>query len=179
MRLVILGFLFGFFAGDGVAVTSGLVAGGRAGDVAGIVAGLGLALMTGLKTVPDDLAVSASPVRVLKRDRRLSVVILGCGAALDLAVVVAWRLALIRGVSWGVIGLAYILVAAFCTSVETTEWPLYMFARTSLALRGQLPWRLTRFLADAHRRGVLWQAGSVYQFRHIDLRRRLASRPDR
>jgi hypothetical protein len=112
------------------------------------VAGLGLALMTGLTAVPDDLAVSACPVRVVKRDRRLSVVILGRGAALDLAGVIAWRLAQIRGVSWGVIGLAYIPVAAFCTSVETTEWRLYLFARASLALRGKLPRRLTRFLAD-------------------------------
>lgn len=32
------------------------------------------------------------------------------------------------------------------------------------------------FLSDAHeRRGVLRQAGDVYQFRHIDLQRHLAS----
>jgi len=30
------------------------------------------------------------------------------------------------------------------------------------------------FLADAHRRGVLRQAGAVYQFRHIELQHRLA-----
>ena len=33
------------------------------------------------------------------------------------------------------------------------------------------------FLADAHRRGVLRQAGAVYQFRHIELQHRLATRP--
>jgi hypothetical protein len=32
------------------------------------------------------------------------------------------------------------------------------------------------FLADAHKRGVLRQAGAVYQFRHIELQRRLATR---
>jgi hypothetical protein len=32
------------------------------------------------------------------------------------------------------------------------------------------------FLADAHRRGVLRQAGAVYQFRHIELQHRLATR---
>jgi hypothetical protein len=32
------------------------------------------------------------------------------------------------------------------------------------------------FLADAHQRGVLRQAGAVYQFRHIELQRRLANR---
>jgi hypothetical protein len=38
-----------------------------------------------------------------------------------------------------------------------------------------LPWRLMAFLADAHRRGVLRQVGSVYQFRHIELQRRLTN----
>jgi hypothetical protein len=33
------------------------------------------------------------------------------------------------------------------------------------------------FLADAHRnRGALRQVGVVYQFRHLDLQRRLANR---
>ena len=35
---------------------------------------------------------------------------------------------------------------------------------------------LMGFLADAHRRGVLRQAGAVYQFRHIELQHRLANR---
>jgi hypothetical protein len=34
-----------------------------------------------------------------------------------------------------------------------------------------------RFLADAHQRGILRQAGAVYQFRHIELQHRLATRP--
>jgi hypothetical protein len=33
------------------------------------------------------------------------------------------------------------------------------------------------FLSDVHQRGVLRQAGAVYRFRHIDLQRRLATRP--
>jgi hypothetical protein len=33
------------------------------------------------------------------------------------------------------------------------------------------------FLADAHQRGVLRQAGAVYEFRHVELQRRLATRP--
>jgi hypothetical protein len=45
-------------------------------------------------------------------------------------------------------------------------------------LRGRLPWRLVRFLADAHeQRGVLRQAGAAYQFRHVELQRHLAGRP--
>jgi hypothetical protein len=52
------------------------------------------------------------------------------------------------------------------------------FRRTArqLARTGGLPWRLTAFLEDAHRLGVLRQAGTVYQFRHARLRDRLAER---
>ena len=35
---------------------------------------------------------------------------------------------------------------------------------------------LVGFLDDAHKRGVLRQAGAAYQFRHIDLQHRLATR---
>ncbi|MBV6700453.1 NACHT domain-containing protein [Kitasatospora aureofaciens] len=52
----------------------------------------------------------------------------------------------------------------------------YAVARVVLAARGQLPWRLTAFLQDAYRRGVLRQAGSVYQFRHARVRERLMHR---
>ena len=55
-------------------------------------------------------------------------------------------------------------------------WPQYEIARAWLALPRQMPWRLMAFLADAHRRGVLRQAGAVYQFRHIELQQRLANR---
>ncbi len=55
-------------------------------------------------------------------------------------------------------------------------WPQYEIARAWLALRRRLPWRLMAFLADAHRRGVLRQAGAVYQFRHIELQHLLANR---
>ena len=41
--------------------------------------------------------------------------------------------------------------------------------------RNRLPWQLMAFLADAHQRGVLRQAGAVYQFRHIELQHRLAN----
>jgi hypothetical protein len=50
------------------------------------------------------------------------------------------------------------------------------FARGWLAFRRQLPLPLMAFLADAHQRGVLRQAGATYQFRHLELQRRLATR---
>ena len=63
-------------------------------------------------------------------------------------------------------------------SMVKTAWPLYLLTRAWLALRHQLPWPLMAFLADAHQRGIMRQAGAVYQFRHIELLHRLAARPD-
>jgi hypothetical protein len=57
-----------------------------------------------------------------------------------------------------------------------SAWPPWLTARGWLALHGRLPWPLMGFLGDAHRRGVLRQVGAVYQFRHINLQHRLATR---
>ena len=62
-------------------------------------------------------------------------------------------------------------------STFQTAWLSYVLTRGWLALHHRLPWPLMDFLNDAHRRGVLRQAGAVYQFRHIELQHRLAARP--
>ncbi|MBB4746726.1 NACHT and WD40 repeat domain-containing protein [Actinoplanes lobatus] len=56
----------------------------------------------------------------------------------------------------------------------TTAWFRFQVVRATYAIRGILPWRLTRFLEDARNREVLRQTGGVYQFRHIRLQERLA-----
>ena len=71
-------------------------------------------------------------------------------------------------------GAIFGLVLWLCMS--QTAWPSYMLIRGWLAFHRHLPWLLMSFLADAHRRGVLRQAGAVYQFRHIELQHRLANR---
>ena len=48
-------------------------------------------------------------------------------------------------------------------------WAAFVVTRCRLALTGLLPLRLMTFFADAWRRGVLRQAGGVYQFRHAHL----------
>ena len=63
-------------------------------------------------------------------------------------------------------------------ALSATCWPYYSLARLRFALAGRLPWRLQAFLAEAHRLGVLRQAGAVYQFRHATLQQRLARTPD-
>jgi hypothetical protein len=57
---------------------------------------------------------------------------------------------------------------------QGTAWVGFVLARPWLALRRGLPWRLMRFLEDAHQRGILRQAGAVYQFRHGKLQDYLA-----
>ena len=55
-----------------------------------------------------------------------------------------------------------------------SSWGWFSFTRVWLGIRGVLPLRLMSFWHDAHRRGILRQAGAVYQFRHSRLQERLA-----
>jgi hypothetical protein len=59
--------------------------------------------------------------------------------------------------------------------VSSRAWGSFCLLQIWLALRGHLPWRVMRFLDDAHRRGVLRQSGAVYQFRHARLQDQLAN----
>jgi hypothetical protein len=99
----------------------------------------------------------------LARDRQMALLLM---LAVGLAV----------GLGLGV-GLGLAVGLGLVVSTPKTAWPSYMIAKGWLALHHRLPWPLMSFLADAHQRGVLRQAGAVYQFRHIDLQHRLATRP--
>ncbi|SOD67364.1 WD domain-containing protein, G-beta repeat-containing protein [Streptomyces zhaozhouensis] len=68
-------------------------------------------------------------------------------------------------------------VAAALPILLSRAWTRFALLRLVAGARGQLPWRLMRFLADAHRRGVLRQSGGQYQFRHIRLQESLVERP--
>jgi hypothetical protein len=81
-----------------------------------------------------------------------------------------------RLVAGFVAGLLFGLSIGLEWSLFETDWPYYMLTRVWLAFHRHLPWSLMGFLADAHRRDVLRQAGAVYQFRHIELQHRLANR---
>lgn len=72
-----------------------------------------------------------------------------------------------------VVGLMFGIVVGLLV-VLPKAWGSFVFSRVWLALRGQMPWDLVTFLIDAHQRGVLRQAGGVYQFRHAMLQDYLA-----
>lgn len=91
------------------------------------------------------------------------------------------------------VGIAYGLVAGALTDpvngiivgtaigiafgVGAHAWGRWLIVvRFWLPLTGRLPWRVWGFLADAHQRDVLRQAGAVYEFRHARLQDNLAAR---
>lgn len=63
-------------------------------------------------------------------------------------------------------------------AIALSAWGWLLVTRLWLCGTGRLPWRLMRFLEDAHRRGVLRRAGALYEFRHARLQERLAAGPD-
>ncbi|MEU3625206.1 hypothetical protein [Amycolatopsis coloradensis] len=72
--------------------------------------------------------------------------------------------------------MAIIVVTLGLLSYSRSAFGSYFRVRRRLAMEGALPWRLTAFLEDAHRLGVLRQSGTTYQFRHARLRDRLVTR---
>jgi hypothetical protein len=170
-------------AGLGAGLVCGLVLWLAAGLVYGLGAGLMFGLMSGiafgLKSEP--LTEAASPAVVLGRDRRTALVLL---SLVPLAAGVLFGIIVLpkRGSAFTVVLAAEVVVLLpllwlmrLVVVKYLTAWPTYIGARCWLALNHRLPWPLMAFLDDAHQRGILRQVGSVFQFRHIDLQRRLAS----
>jgi hypothetical protein len=173
----------------------GVLGGGAAfglpfGLIFGPTCAIAVVALAGLEGVPGDLSAGASPLVILARDRN---------AALSLALVTGIAAGIAAGivadaVAYGTFdpfaqgALAFGLGMAISSGLTIgagfglvvsgfgSAWPLWLIARGWLALRGRLPWPLMGFLADAHQRGVLRQAGAVYQFRHINLQHRLVTR---
>jgi hypothetical protein len=159
---------------------------------AGLGSGLMLSLMAavgfGLVAMPGNVAGATSPGAVLARDRYTAilytaasvlaaiVILVGIGVTVGLGTGPGTRPG--TGIDWNgvVLMLGCGLLCGVALSGLRTEWPSYMVVKTWLAFHRQLPWPLMDFLADAHSRGVLRQTGAVYQFRHIELQRRLAKR---
>ncbi|MFD7897398.1 hypothetical protein [Streptomyces sp. NPDC059743] len=75
-----------------------------------------------------------------------------------------------RIIDWIVFGAVGGLGGALAYGLSLTPWGQWVtLSRIWLPLTGRLPWAVSAFLQDAHRRGVLRQVGAVYQFRHARL----------
>lgn len=146
-------------------------------------------VIAGLERVPGNLEASVSPALVLKRDRASTialclVITVAAGLLIGIATFVASTTALLPDISptsdaaifGSVIGLTVAFAFGFALSGYGSAWPQWTFARQVLVVRRKTPQRLMTFLEDCHERGVLRQVGPVYEFRHIELQHRLASR---
>ena len=131
----------------------------------GLAIGLVAAIGAGLEAV-SERAKAARP-SVLLTTNRINVLT-------QLAVVSA-----VIGVGYGAVlgpapGVAAGLMVALGLGTMTAWGRWVVLARLWLPLHGRVPWAVLAFLEDAYQRGVLRQAGAVYQFRHDRIQTRLA-----
>jgi hypothetical protein len=161
-----IGLVVGLGLGLVLGFASGLTSGLTTGLVLGLAGGLAGGLTTGLGG-PAVLNEAVTPVSTLRNDRKLSVLV-GIGAVLA-GGLAGW---LVFGFVVGpALGLALALVFMDVAGL----WLSFLVALAMLARRSKLPVKLMRFLDDAYRRGVLRQAGAIYQFRHARLQEHLAA----
>ncbi|MCQ4208636.1 NACHT domain-containing protein [Streptomyces longispororuber] len=138
----------------------------------GVVAGFAAGLHRWLGA-PVDVTRTPSPLASLHTDRDTAVVRAFLVSFVGLFTGISLSASLPAGVSYAAI---VFLPVGFIT-LALSAWGGLLTARLWLCPAGRLPWRLMAFLADAHERGVLRQAGAVYQFRHARLQERLAAAP--
>lgn len=171
-----------------------LLTGSPVGIAIGVGGGLFIAIGLGLVSVtvralgaPIDLTETVSPRELLRTDRgtgiregftfgvaNATLVWLVVWVAFEPGSGMPFLLVFGHGV-WVIAWLATVIGAALIWMRWVTVWGLWLIARLWLPITGRLPWSVMAFLADAHRRGVLRQAGGVYQFRHARLRDHLAA----
>jgi hypothetical protein len=167
------------------AAVIGVIAGFTAASEFGLFAGLSVGITVGMVVAlvygvdaPEHVRPVLSPPEILRTDRQVCLTVIGI---ITLVVTVAVGLIAGLGESFDrrtalASGWWYGLLAGTLIAAGRTVWPRYIVTRCKLALSGHLPWPLMDFLADAHtERGVLRLNGGAYQFRHIDLQRRLAA----
>jgi hypothetical protein len=150
-----------------------------------LVFGLGAALVFGLVAAmetPLDVRSAGSPDDLIEANRRhvlslmaLFVPVFAVFVAASTGIVAGGLTALRFQVVWSpttalALGLVGGIGGGLSYVLSLTAWGQWVvFARVWLPLTGRLPWRLSAFLDDAYRRGVLRRAGAVYQFRHARL----------
>ncbi|MDO0914645.1 hypothetical protein QQM39_28585 [Streptomyces sp. DT2A-34] len=136
---------------------------------------------------PLDLKSAVNPRRLLHTNRRTVLTQLLIGAPLFGVVVgvgAGFVVDLLQGhlgqLVWSptaglVLGTISGLGGALGFALTLTAWGQWLvLTRIWLPLTGRLPWNVVAFLEDAYQRGVLRQAGAVYQFRHARLQDHLA-----
>ncbi|KOU61090.1 hypothetical protein ADK57_28580 [Streptomyces sp. MMG1533] len=130
----------------------------------------------GALRLPRRLPTLTVPRASLRADWRATLTFPLLGGALAASAVAAGALTSVRPVLATAFLLLLTALLTLILTLRNSASGRYWVTVFWLALRGRLPWRLMRFLDDAHARGVLRQAGSFYQFRHARLQDVLADR---
>ncbi|RSO09912.1 hypothetical protein DMH26_00550 [Streptomyces sp. WAC 05379] len=173
---------------------TGLLTGKYNGFLAGlswsVVALSVCTIITGLTPIPADAHTAATPQALLREDRRsfgqvllapvlAGILFLGPGIALGHTAADANTTLEDQAAFLGS-GLGFWIgtVIGVALALNRTARGRFTAMRLCLMLLWKAPWNVVAFLDDAHRhRGVLRQVGSVYQYRHVDLQRHLATPP--
>jgi hypothetical protein len=163
-----------------VASELGLLEGVTGGLVGGLGFGLAFGLIFGLidwAKTPTTYARPQAPAVTLRRDLQLvyfhSLVFgLACGPVFGLVFGVGFLSGLELLALFG-LGFVFGLTAGFVFGLGQASGQ-YLMTVAILRRRRRVPLRLLTFLDDAHRLGILREAGPVYQFRHATLQDRLA-----
>lgn len=154
----------------------------------GLAASLSLGLVATL-SVPD-IESAPTPLSLLA-DARITAVrqLLVLVPALALAIAGGGKLVaeagqvLVGPLSWSfataaTMGAVGGVLGATMYTLAFTAWGQWLLlTRLWLPLTGRLPWATADFLDDAYHRGLLRQAGTVYQFRHARLQAQLLAAP--
>ncbi|GID33465.1 hypothetical protein C8E87_8105 [Paractinoplanes brasiliensis] len=136
------------------------------GAVLAVTVGLITALASGAEPAP----IATSPLTSIATDRTAAMVSAATIGAVEV-VLQAQNFGLANPLTW------LLAAMAALAAVLLHSWGQYCLATVVLSASRRLPVYLTRSLADAHKRGVLRSAGSVYQFRHGLIRDRIAVEP--
>ncbi|MFI6412873.1 helix-turn-helix domain-containing protein [Streptomyces sp. NPDC050585] len=152
----------------------------------GLSSGLVFGILAAFEA-PMDITAAATPLRLLSVNRATAgqqilvlVPMLTAGIAVCGYTVTGLLQGLVGPLLWPLEGALLIgTVAGLGGSTSYvfafSAWGQWLtLSRVWLPLTGRLPWNTAAFLEDAYRRGVLRQAGAVYQFRHIRLQHHLA-----
>lgn len=130
--------------------------------------------LVGLTSIPSsfirrsDISGNLSPRDSFRLDRQAHVVV-AISKRSAIAIVVWLFCGPPVATAYGIFAITATLVMLTLGGQGRSASGSYIDARNWLAVRGRLPWRTMTFLADASRRGVLRQAGAIYQFRHVRL----------
>ncbi|MFD7033938.1 helix-turn-helix domain-containing protein [Streptomyces sp. NPDC059917] len=155
------------------------------GLIFGVGAGLVFGLLAALEA-PLDVSAAANPLGLLAANRAIVrrqflvlVPLLALSVAFGGGLIVSLLGHAFEDLRWGTgdglgIGAVVGLGGGLSYALSFTAWGHWVIrARLWLPMAGKLPWDTAAFLDDAYRRGVLRQAGAVYQFRHVRLQHHL------